>query len=85
MRVVENDWLHLRGVDCDFNAHTIRQVGDDDDERNSALRARAVDLRSEGIPLHLVSDASAAANIAGDLGLCDEETLVEVATELGPA
>ncbi len=63
----------------------IRQVGDDDEDRNSALRARAAQLRSEGIPLHLVSDASAAAGIARDLGLCDEETLVEVATELGPA
>ena len=60
----------------------IRQVGDDDEDRNSALRAHAEQLRAQGIPLHLVSDPSAAARIAHDLGLCDEETLVEVMTEL---
>jgi phosphatidate phosphatase APP1 len=63
----------------------IRQVGDDAEDRNTALRARAEELRAEGIPLHLVADAAAAAGIARDLGLCDGETLVEVATELGPA
>lgn len=61
----------------------IRQVGDDDDERNVAVRERAEALRAEGIPLHLVADASEAAQLAHGLGLCDEETLVEVRTEFG--
>ena len=60
----------------------IRQVGDDDDERNTALRSHAETLRDEGIPLHLVSDASSAAEIVRDLGLCDDETLAEVAIEI---
>lgn len=62
----------------------IRQVGDDEDERNSELREHAEALRDEGIPLHLVPDATEAAQLAHDLGLCDEETLVEVRTEFGP-
>lgn len=61
----------------------IRQVGDDDDERNVELRAHAVTLRSDGIPLHLVADATEAATLAHVSGLCDEETLVEVRTEPG--
>ncbi|MGI9125416.1 MAG: App1 family protein [Mycobacterium sp.] len=61
----------------------IRQVGDDDDERNLEVRSRADALRAEGIPLHLVPDAGAAAELAQSLGLCDDETLVEVGTELG--
>lgn len=61
----------------------IRQVGDDDEERNIGVRERAAELRAEGIPLHLVPDASDAAQLAHDLGLCDEETLVEVRTEFG--
>lgn len=59
----------------------IRQVGDDDDERNATLRSHAETLRAEGIPLHLVPDASVAAELAHELGLCDEETLVEVRAE----
>ena len=61
----------------------IRQVGDDDDERNVELRSRAAELRVIGIPLHLVPDASVAARLAHDIGLCDDETLVEVQSELG--
>lgn len=61
----------------------IRQVGDDDDDRNSQLRDHSETLRAEGIPLHLVRDASAAAELAHAEGLCDEETLVEVEGELG--
>jgi len=61
----------------------IRQVGDDDDERNVAVGARAAELRDEGIPLYLMPDASAAAELACQMGLCDEETIVEVATEIG--
>ncbi len=61
----------------------IRQVGDDEDERNVELRSRATELRDAGIPLHLVADASAAAELAHGLGLCDDETLVEVRSELG--
>ncbi len=61
----------------------IRQVGDDDDDRNSQLREHSEILRAEGIPLHLVRDASAAAELAHAEGLCDEETLVEVEGELG--
>lgn len=62
----------------------IRQVGADDDERNTELREQATALRGEGIPLHLVPDASRAAELAHALDLCDEETLVEVHNELGP-
>ncbi len=61
----------------------IRRVGAEDDERNIAVGSHAEALRAEGIPLHLVPDAAAAARIARDLGLCDEETLVEVGIELG--
>jgi phosphatidate phosphatase APP1 len=61
----------------------IRQVGDDDDERNAELRSHAAQLRADGIPLHLVRDAVQAATLAHDTGLCDEETLVEVRTEPG--
>jgi phosphatidate phosphatase APP1 len=62
----------------------IRQVGADDDERNTELREQATALRGENIPLHLVPDASRAAELAHALDLCDEETLVEVRNELGP-
>lgn len=61
----------------------IRQVGDDDDERNIELRSRAGTLRAEGVPLHLVGDAAQAATLAHEMGLCDDETLVEVRTEPG--
>jgi len=61
----------------------IRQVGDDDDERNTELRSHAGALRTEGIPLYLVGDAVQAATLAHEMGLCDEETLVEVRTEPG--
>ena len=60
----------------------IRQVGDDDDDRNSQLRDHSDTLRAEGIPLHLVRDASGAAELFYELGLCDDETLAEVAVEL---
>ena len=62
----------------------IRQVGSDEDDRNVAVRQRAEALRAEGIPLHLAPDASQAALLVHDLGLCDDETLVEVRTEFGP-
>jgi phosphatidate phosphatase APP1 len=61
----------------------IRQVGDDDDERNAELRSHATALRSEGIPLYLVGDAAGAAALAHRMKLCDDETLVEVRTEPG--
>lgn len=61
----------------------IRQVGGDDDERNAGLREHSATLRDEGIPLHLVPDASRAAELAKDLGLCDAKTLVEVRTQRG--
>ena len=61
----------------------IRQVGEDDDERNTKLRSHAQKLRTEGIPLYLVADAEQAATLAHEMGLCDEETLVEVRTEPG--
>ena len=62
----------------------IRQVGSDEDDRNVAVRQRAEALRAEGILLHLAPDASQAALLVHDLGLCDDETLVEVRTEFGP-
>lgn len=61
----------------------IRQVGDADDDRNTAVTAQAAALREDGIPLHLVVDAAAAARIARDVGLCDEDTITEVGLELG--
>jgi len=60
----------------------IRQVGDDDDDRNNQLREHSETLRAEGIPLHLVPDASGAAELFHAEGLCDEETVVEVDGEL---
>ena len=62
----------------------IRQVGADDDERNAELALRATELRDERIPLHLVPDASVAADLAHELGLCDEATPAEVADESEP-
>ena len=61
----------------------IRQVGDDDDDRNIAVREQAETLRAEGIPFHLVPDAARAAELCQAEGLCDEETLVEVTGESG--
>jgi hypothetical protein len=60
----------------------IRQVGDDDDDRNSQLRERAETLRAIGIPMHVVPDASGAAELFHTEGLCDAETVVEVDGEL---
>ena len=62
----------------------IRQVGADGDERNAELALRATELRDAGIPLHLVPDASVAAGLAHELGLCDEATPAEVADESEP-
>ncbi len=61
----------------------IRQVGSDEDDRNATLRDHATVLRREGIPLHLMPDAARAAELAQVMGLCDEETLLEVNTEIG--
>ena len=62
----------------------IRQVGADDDGRNTELVLRATELRDEAIPLYLVPDASVAAGLAHELGLCDEATLAEVREESAP-
>ena len=59
----------------------IRQVGSDDDDRNSELREKAVALRDEGIPIYLVADAAEAAGLAHGLDLCDAQTLQEVTAE----
>lgn len=56
----------------------IRQVGDDDDERNVAVRDHAQAMRAQGIPLHLVADAAEAATLARAAGLCDDHTLDEI-------
>jgi len=61
----------------------IRQVGSDDDPRNTEVRDQAATAREEGIPLHLVADAAQAAELAHRFNLCDQETLLEVRTELG--
>ena len=61
----------------------IRQVGSSKDERNVELSQKATALRGEGIPLYLVPDAAHAADLAHALDLCDEETVLEVRTELG--
>ena len=60
----------------------IRQVGADDDERNVAVRAHAETMRAEGVPLHLVANAAAAAKLVRAAGLCDEATLDDVDSEL---
>ena len=39
-------------------------------------------LRAEGIPLHLVPDALAAADLAAAAGLCDPETVAQVREDL---
>ena len=62
----------------------IRQVGDDDEDRNAAVRRRAAELRAEGIELHLVTDAVRAAELCQEFSLCDAETLADVAGELDP-
>ncbi len=61
----------------------IRQVGEADDERNEELAKHATALRGEGIPLYLVPDAAHAAELAHALDLVDDETVLEVRTELG--
>ena len=61
----------------------IRQVGDDDEDRNITVRERATALREEGIPMHLVPDAVAATDLACAAGLCDPETVTEVREESG--
>ena len=61
----------------------IRQVGPADEQRNIEVAERAAELRDEGIPLHLVPNATRAAELAHAAGLCDGETLVEVSTEMG--
>ncbi len=63
-------------------AAIIRQVGADDEERNSALSEHAEALRGEGIPMHLVADAAQAAEVAHNLRLCDADTMSEVRAEL---
>ncbi|WP_052960310.1 App1 family protein [Mycobacterium sp. EPa45] len=63
-------------------AAIIRQVGADDEDRNSALLQHAQMLRSEGIPMHLVADAARAAELVHRLRLCDEDTIAEVRAEL---
>jgi phosphatidate phosphatase APP1 len=60
----------------------IRQVGGDNEDRNVAVRERAETLRAEGIPLHLVPDGIRAAELCHESGLCDDETLAQVAAEL---
>lgn len=60
----------------------IRQVGGSDEDRNVAIRDRAAILREEGIPLHLVADAAAAAELARAAGLCDDDTVAEVREDL---
>ncbi|BBY60690.1 App1 family protein [Mycolicibacterium sarraceniae] len=60
----------------------IRQVGSEADERNNQLRKHAELLQAEGIPLHLVLDARQAAQLAANLGLCDQETVMQVGTDL---
>ncbi len=72
-----------REFPCRVHLIIIRQVGDDDDDRNIAVREQAETLRAEGIPFHLVPDAARAAELCQAEGLCDEETLVEVAGESG--
>lgn len=63
-------------------AAIIRQVGDDEEDRNSSLRQHAENLRGEGIPMYLVADAAQAAELACRLRLCDENTVGDVRTEL---
>ena len=60
----------------------IRQVGSADDDRNVDVAKQAQSLHGEGIPLHLVQDAEAAARIAVDMGLCDDATVSDVCREL---
>ena len=61
----------------------IRQVGPASDDRNKELSKKATALRGEGIPLYLVKDAGRAADLAHALDMVDDETVLEVNTELG--
>ena len=83
----QRDPLTYEEMAREFAGHVklivIRQVGSDDDERNSELREKAAALRDEGIPMYLVADAAEAAELAHGLDLCDEQTLQEVTAEPG--
>jgi len=83
----QRDPLTYEEMAREFAGHVklivIRQVGSDDDERNSEVREKAAALRDEGIPMYLVADAAEAAELAHGLNLCDEQTLQEVTAEPG--
>ena len=63
-------------------AAIIRQVGTEDDDRNSALQDHTERLRGDGIAMYLVADAAQAAELAAGLGLCDEDTVTQVRADL---
>ncbi|MBK6762282.1 MAG: DUF2183 domain-containing protein [Micrococcales bacterium] len=83
----QRDPLTYEEMAREFPGHVrlilIRQVGPAKDERNAELAAHATALRGEGIPLYLVRDPGHAADLAHALDLVDEETVLEVNTELG--
>lgn len=60
----------------------IVDVGPHMAERAENLTARALEAQANGVEFHFVQDALHAAQVAFDLGLCDEATLDEVESEL---
>ncbi|MEZ5184495.1 MAG: phosphatase domain-containing protein [Candidatus Nanopelagicales bacterium] len=83
----QRDALTYEEMAREFTGHVklilIRQVGSAGDERNAELAKKATALRGEGVPLYLVEDAVHAADLARAMDLCDEETVLQVRTELG--
>ena len=63
----------------------IIDVGQHLAPRAEQLTARALEAQANGVEFHFVRDALQAAQVAHELGFCDEATLDEVETELvGP-
>jgi phosphatidate phosphatase APP1 len=60
----------------------IVDVGPHLADRADELTARALEAQANDVQFHFVRDAYQAAEVAVDLGLCDEATLEEVETEL---
>ena len=52
-------------------------------EHTEIWRGKSEDLRSEGIPLHVIDDALEGARLCRDLEMCDELTVEEVEIEMG--
>ena len=61
----------------------IISAGRGSTENTEHWREKSVDLRAQGVPLHVIDDALEGARLCRDLGMCDELTVEEVETEMG--